>query len=166
MSAKRTQGPAARLPARTLVTEARQAAATCPGLQIRLAARRISAFLDARLAGHGLSIAQFGLMTQIAAAGDDTLGALADRAGLDQSTLSRNLRALEAAGLVEIAAVEADLRRRAAWLTEAGARRLEAAMPAWRRAREALVESINPKAVEAIATASAALGPSTASSKT
>ncbi len=165
MTAKRTQGPAARLPAKTLVAEARLAAATCPGLQIRLAARRISAFLDARLAEHGLSIAQFGLMTQIAAAEDDTLGALADRAGLDQSTLSRNLRALEAAGLVEIAAVEKDLRRRAAWLTEAGARRLEAAIPAWRRAQEALAGSISPREVERIATASAALGPSTASSK-
>ena len=53
--------------------------------------------------GSGLSITQFGLMAQIAAAPDDTLGALAERTGLDQSTLSRNLRALETAGLVEIA---------------------------------------------------------------
>ena len=62
-----------------------------------------------------------GLMTHIAAAGDDTIGALAERAGLDPSTSSRNRRGLEREGLVEIAIVEKDLRRRAVWLTEAGA---------------------------------------------
>jgi len=43
---------------------------------------------------------------------------LAQRSGLDQSTLSRNLRMLEADGLIEIAVVETDLRRRAVWLTK------------------------------------------------
>ena len=70
----------------------------------------------------GLNIAQFGLMTHIAAAHDDTIGALAERCGLDQSTLSRNLRLLEREGLVEIVTAEKDLRRRAVWLTEKGAR--------------------------------------------
>lgn len=50
--------------------------------------------------------------TRITAATDDTLGALAQRTGLDQSTLLCNLRALEAEGLVEIAIVASDLRRR------------------------------------------------------
>jgi len=49
-------------------------------------------------------------MTQIAAASDDALGTLAERLGLDQSSLSRNLHALEREGLVEIAVVEHDLR--------------------------------------------------------
>jgi len=93
----------------------------------------------------GLSLAQFGLMAQIAAAPDDTLGALAERTGLDQSTLSRNLRALEAAGLVEIAVAEEDQRRRAVWLTEEGAERLEAAIPVWRDAHAALAERLDPR---------------------
>jgi len=53
----------------------------------------------------GLSTAQLGLMAQIAVATDDTLSALALRTGLDQSTLSRNLRTLENADLIEIAVV-------------------------------------------------------------
>jgi DNA-binding MarR family transcriptional regulator len=162
MSGRRTQAP----PGKTLVADARRAVATCAGLNIRLAARRISAFLDQRLQATGLTTAQFGLLTHIAAAGDDTLGALAERAGLDQSTLSRNLRGLEQAGLVEIAIVEKDMRRRSVWLTEQGARRLEAAMPAWRRAQDALSAAIRPRDVEALATASAALGQSTASIET
>jgi DNA-binding MarR family transcriptional regulator len=94
--------------------------------------------------GLQLSLAQLGLMAEIAAAADDTLGALAERTGLDQSTLSRNLRTLEAEGLIEIAAVEADLRRRAVWLTELGARRLEAAIPAWRKAHAKLARRLSP----------------------
>ena len=95
--------------------------------------------------GGGLSLAQFGLMAQIAAAPDDTLGALAERTGLDQSTLSRNLRALEAAGLVEIAVADEDQRRRAVWLTEEGAERLEAAIPVWRDAHAALEKRLDPR---------------------
>jgi DNA-binding MarR family transcriptional regulator len=94
--------------------------------------------------GAELTLAQFGLMAQIAAAPDDTLGALALRTGLDQSTLSRNLRGLEAAGFVEIAISENDQRRRAVWLTEAGARRLEAAIPVWRDAHAALAKRVDP----------------------
>jgi DNA-binding MarR family transcriptional regulator len=94
--------------------------------------------------GSGLSLAQFFLMAQIAAAPDDTLGALAERTGLDQSTLSRNLRGLEAAGYVEIAIAEDDQRRRAVWLTEEGARRLEAAIPVWRGAHAALAKRFDP----------------------
>ena len=37
-----------------------------------------------------------------------------------------------------IASVESDLRRRAVWLTETGARRLEAAIPVWRKAQAKL----------------------------
>ncbi len=125
--------------------DARAAVAACAGWASRLAARRITNFLEERMQGSGLSLAQFGLMAQIAAAPDDTLGALAERTGLEQSTLSRNLRGLEAAGLVEITVTGEDQRRRAVWLTEEGARRLEAAIPVWRDAHEALAERFDPR---------------------
>jgi len=138
--AKRPQAPR-----NTLVSDAREAIAGCAGWASRLAARRITNFLDERMRGAELSLAQFGLMAQIAAAPDDTLGALALRTGLDQSTLSRNLRGLEAAGLVEIAIAEHDQRRRAVWLTEQGARRLQAAIPVWREAHAALEQRLDPR---------------------
>jgi len=130
--------PRPQAPRPRLVDNAREVAGTCPALAARETARRLTRHFDGKLRGTGLNHARFALMAQIAAAADDTIGALAVRCGLDQSTLSRNLRGLERAGLVEIAAVEADLRRRAVWLTETGARRLAAAMPAWRRAKETL----------------------------
>jgi DNA-binding MarR family transcriptional regulator len=127
---------------KTLRTDARALVESCAGWNSRLAARRISQFLDRELQETGLSAAQLGLMAQVAAAADDTLGALARSTGLEQSTLSRNLRTLEGQGLIEIAVVESDLRRRAVWLTETGARRLEAAIPLWRKAHSKLAKRL------------------------
>src|SRR6516225_10411721 len=101
---------------KTLTADARAAVEACAGWNARLAARRITAFLNRRMQGSGLSLTQFLLMAQIAAARDDTLSELAQRIGLDQSTLSRNLQVLEAAELVEIATTGTDARRRAVWL--------------------------------------------------
>ena len=129
----------------------------CVGLGARLLARRITQTLEQDLAGTGLSLAQLGLMAQIAAAADDTLGSLVNRTGLDPSTLSRNLRALETQGLVEIAMVESDLRRRAVWLTEAGARRLENAIPLWRASNEKLAQRISKELVFRLARQTAGL---------
>ena len=144
-------------PPKTLQSDAQAAIEACAGWNSRLASRRITQFLEMRMTISGLTIAQFGLMSQIAAASDDTLGALAERSGLDQSSLSRNLHALERDGLVEIAIVERDQRKRAVWLTENGARRLEAAMPVWRSAHAALAEFLNPKLARQLAMASQAL---------
>src|SRR5208282_3585304 len=131
-----------RQPQKTLRTDARTLVEACAGWNSRLAARRISKFLDREMADIGLTVAQLGLLAQIAVISDDTLGALAQRTGLDQSTLSRNLRTLEGERLIEIAVVETDLRRRAVWLTETGARRLEAAIPVWRRAHAKLTKRL------------------------
>ncbi len=141
----------AKQPKKTLRTDARALVENCAGWNSRLAARRITAFLDRALADLGLSAAQLGLMAQIAALTDDTLGALAQRSGLEQSTLSRNLRTLEREQLIEITLVETDLRRRAVWLTETGARRLEAAIPVWREAQARLAQVVPTDIVRQLA---------------
>ena len=142
---------------KTLRSDAIEAIEVCAGWNSRLASRRITQFLEKRMTGSGLTIAQFGLMAQIATASDDTLGALAERLGLDQSSLSRNLHALERERLVEIAIVERDLRKRAVWLTEKGARRLEGAVPVWRVAHAALAEVLEPELAQQLAIAAEAL---------
>src|SRR5688572_13527279 len=136
---------------KTLRKDASTLVEACAGWNLRLAARRITQFLDRELAGSGLKAAQLGLMAQIASASDDTLGALARRTGLDQSTLSRNLRTLESAGLIEVALVETDLRARAVWLTETGARRLEAAIPLWRKANARLEKHLSSELARRLA---------------
>ena len=146
-----------RQPQKTLRRDALALVETCAGWNSRLAARRITQFLDREMTGLGLGVAQLGLMAQIAVISDDTLGALALRTGLDQSTLSRNLRMLERDGLIEIAVVESDLRRRAVWLTETGARRLEAAIPIWRKAHARLARRLSPELARNLADGAEAL---------
>ncbi|MBK8160320.1 MAG: winged helix-turn-helix transcriptional regulator [Rhodospirillaceae bacterium] len=150
-----SQNQSSRQRPKSLVADARHLVATCAGWNSRLAARRISLFLDRELAETGFSAAQIGLLAEIASLTDDTLGALARRTGLEQSTLSRNLRTLEGMCLIEITLVENDLRRRAVWLTETGARRLEAAIPVWRKAQAKLgklmAASLSPRLARAAA---------------
>jgi DNA-binding MarR family transcriptional regulator len=142
---------------KTLRTDATALVDTCAGLHSRLAARRITQFLDREMAGGGLSTAQLGLTAQIAATTDDTMSALALRTGLDQSTLSRNLRALEADDLVEITTAESDLRRRMVWLTDTGARRLEKAIPLWRAAHAKLSKRLSVQLARRLASEAEAL---------
>jgi DNA-binding MarR family transcriptional regulator len=130
---------------RSLRSDAAIAIAEGLGWHSRLAARQITRHLDVGLATSGLSSAQFDLMCLIAAAPDDTLGGLADRASLNQSTMSRNVDVLVKEGWVEVATVVEDRRRRAVWLTEAGSIRLQEALPLWRTAHRALAVKLGPE---------------------
>jgi len=143
-----TRGQASRM---ALVESAREIVAGSAALALRAAERQVSAHFETPLRGTGLTLPQFTLMAQIAGARDDSIGALARRSGLDPSTLSRNLRGLERAGLVEITVHKEDQRRRAVWLTETGARRLERAIPVWRSAHAAFAERISARGLRAIA---------------
>jgi DNA-binding MarR family transcriptional regulator len=144
-------------PRKTLRSDASTLVEACAGWNSRLAARRITQFLEREMTGSGLTVAQLGLMALIAVIEDDTLGALAGRAGLEQSTLSRNLRTLESEGLIEIAVVESDQRRRAVWLTETGARQLEAAIPIWRKAHAKVSKLLTPDLARRLADQTEAL---------
>lgn len=142
---------------KSLRRDARAALEACAGWNVRVAARRLTQFLEQRMEGSGLAFAQFGLMAEIASADDDAISALARRMGLDQSTLSRTLRTLEAEGLVEIAVAEGDLRRKMVWLTEKGARRLERALDAWRKAHAELGQFLSTELARRLAFATEAL---------
>jgi DNA-binding MarR family transcriptional regulator len=127
------------------------------GWHLRRAARQLTQFLDERLAPAGLGAAQFSLMCLIASAPDDTIGALAERAGLDQSTLSRNVDLIARAGWAEVVTAETDRRRRAVWLTESGIRALEAAMPHWHAAQTVIDATVGRSMIGEITTATDAL---------
>jgi len=138
-----------------VIKGARRVVSGDAGWHARVLARRLAEFLDSRLAETGLNSAQFTLMCLVAASRDDTIAALADAARLDPSTLSRNLAVLQRAGWVEVVTAEADRRRRAVWLTEAGLRVLARAMPLWRAAHEELAGHLGTAAVAGLAEAAA-----------
>jgi DNA-binding MarR family transcriptional regulator len=133
-----------------LTPDARHAIATSSGLKVRRAARRITQFFERLTVRSGLSVAQFDLMVHVAVAPVHTLGELAARIGIDQTTLSRNLRTLENQRLVIMARDEADRRLRSVSLTEVGQQRLKAALPIWCNAQDSLAYLVEPDLVSAL----------------
>ncbi|CAD0266571.1 MarR family transcriptional regulator (fragment) [Pseudomonas veronii] len=78
-----------------------------------------------------------------------SISSLADAMGLDRSTLGRNLRVLEGEGLVRLVEGD-DLRNRLVLLTEAGAERLAAALPAWEAAQQKLIDRLGAEKRETL----------------
>jgi len=113
----------------------------CICTHLRRAARGVSRHYDEALAGFGINVAQFSLLRHLQRLDRPSITTLADAMGLERSTLGRNLRVLEAEGLVALADGD-DQRNRLVLLTEAGAARLRAAHPAWQQAQLKLVEQL------------------------
>jgi DNA-binding MarR family transcriptional regulator len=106
----------------------------CYCLNARRAALALTARYDEALAPHGLKVTQYSLLCSVARHGTPNLTRLAEATGLDRSTLGRNLRGLEALGLVALSAGE-DQRDRVVSVTAAGKARIRAAGPAWKAAQ-------------------------------
>lgn len=116
-------------------------AATCAGFNLRRASRAVSQHFDRALAPAGLRMTQFTVLAALALAGPRSPGELADALVTDRTTLSRNLKVIRAAGLVE-AAPTADRRAQRYRLTERGRTALEAALPLWQAAQAEIIDPL------------------------
>jgi DNA-binding MarR family transcriptional regulator len=123
---------------------ARRMTAECLCFRARRTARAITRLYDEALRPLGLQGSQLTLLNAIALGGSDgqPMGRLAETLALDLATLSRNLRTLEAAGLVAIGRRKGDRRVRMAILTGEGEQLLVQALPLWSQAHATVVESI------------------------
>ena len=113
----------------------------CICTHLRRAARGVSRHYDEALADFGINVAQFSLLRHLQRLDRPSITSLAEAMGLERSTLGRNLRVLEADGLVQLVDGD-DQRNRVVLLSEAGRARLEAAHPAWVQAQAHLVEQL------------------------
>ncbi|MFI7838618.1 MarR family winged helix-turn-helix transcriptional regulator [Pseudomonas asiatica] len=113
----------------------------CICTHLRRAARGVSRHYDEALASFGVNVAQFSLLRHLQRLDRPSITTLAEAMGLERSTLGRNLRVLEAEGLVALADGD-DQRNRVVLLTEAGTQLLHAAYPAWEQAQAELVERL------------------------
>lgn len=107
----------------------------CVAFSLRSAARKVSAFYDARLAPAKLTIAQFSVLAHASARPAPSVAALAERLTLDPSTLSRTLKPLEDSGLLAIHPDPDNRRIRRVQLTEAGKDKLVEAGQLWMAAQ-------------------------------
>jgi DNA-binding MarR family transcriptional regulator len=103
----------------------------------RRAALALTSLYDEALAPHGLKVTQFAVLHAVKLRTTPNLSAVADATGLDRSTLGRNLKVLEEAGVVALSPGD-DGRDRVVALTPQGEQTLRAATKTWLRLQERL----------------------------
>lgn len=120
----------------------------CTCNKLRRLTRRVTAVYDHALAGVGLRVTQYSLLSHLRGYRDEfartgrPIAQLAEALDLDRTTLTRNLKPLVAAGWVEIEAGTDDARQRLVCITSDGRAVLEAARVHWRRAQEEVTATI------------------------
>ena len=112
---------------------ARLAEMPCSCARLRRTARRLTQAYDLALRPSGLRLTQFSVMANVVRADGLSVTDLARRLDMDRTTLTRNLRPLEKAGLVRIEAGP-DRRSRAVSVTDRGRHAHAAAAKLWQDA--------------------------------
>ena len=119
----------------------------CACSQLRRTARKLSSLYDGVLGTAGLTVTQHALLVNIARAEKVSRTALAERLGMDRTTLTRNLQPLEKAKLV-VTGASADRRERLLTLSVEGRRKLRQSYALWERAQQSFAAQIGPGMLE------------------
>lgn len=119
----------------------------CTCFLLRRAARRTSQVYDRELSAVGLSLNEYSILRRAGTA--QQLGALAERLGMDRSTLSRNLKPMQAAGWIEQRRGD-DARQKLVVVSAAGRRLLKRALPHWERAQARIDALAGTTAIDAL----------------
>ncbi|AWV00650.1 MarR family transcriptional regulator [Burkholderia sp. JP2-270] len=140
-------------------------AAECPGFQARATARALTRYYNARFKPLGLTAEQFSLLVGIGADEGATVVELADRAGVDPTTLSRNVQNLASRDLVRAEGGRGRAGKRLA-LTTSGRRLMAEALPVWNRAKGDLARRMGDEMLRSARQAMAELAKATEPSTT
>ena len=130
--------------------------AACTCFAVRRAARVITQHYDRLLRPSGLRATQFTVLTMLALAGPRPLGQVASRLGMERTTLTRNLRTLQANGLVTVTS-GGDRRVRTIDITPKGRQAAVDALPHWRKAQRAIAGHVGSGVLASLNAAAAAL---------
>jgi DNA-binding MarR family transcriptional regulator len=137
--------------------------AECPGFQARATARALTRYYNACFKPLGLTAEQFSLLVGIGTVEGATLVDLADRAGVDPTTLSRNVQNLETRDLVRATGGRGRGGKRLA-LTTSGRRLMLDAYPVWKRAKAELASRMGDEKLRSTRQAMAELAKAAESS--
>jgi DNA-binding MarR family transcriptional regulator len=122
-------------------------ATRCACFSLRKAARAVTQRYDDALRPAGLRTTQFSLLTLLRLAGPAPMTRLAEEAVMDRTTLARNLKVLQRAGLVRVLP-GADARVREVEITRTGITKLEEAFPHWQRAQRSMARSLGARRMD------------------
>ena len=125
---------------------ARLMADECLCFRARRASRALTRIYDAALRPVGLQATQLTLLNAVALSEAEgrPMSEVAEFLGMDPTTLSRNIRPLEAAGLIRLEGTPGDARVRLARITPRGGRLIARALPLWRRAHGRILAALGP----------------------
>lgn len=113
----------------------------CYCTQFRRSSRALTRLYDAALKDHGIRITQFSLLRALRRLGGAaTFSQLAEEVVLDTTTISRNVRVLAANGWVSFQNTD-DGREKKIRISNAGARKIDAATPSWQIAQDQILAS-------------------------
>jgi DNA-binding MarR family transcriptional regulator len=121
----------------------------CTNFKLRQLTRRVTQHYDQHLAGSGLKITQYSLLTHVDRLGPLAPGELARRMDMSASTLTRNLQPMIAAGWLSVGA-GGDARSRLVHITEAGLSQRRQAQRQWKAAQVALNDKLGVATVAAL----------------
>ncbi len=113
----------------------------CTCNNLRQATRAVTQIYEAALEPSGLKVTQLPILGAAAVEGPLTMSALAKHLLMDRTTLTRNLKPLERAGLVQIEP-GVDRRARLVSITDTGREALAQALPLRQAAQDSLVEAL------------------------
>jgi DNA-binding MarR family transcriptional regulator len=119
----------------------------CVCAQVRRIARKLSSIYDAVLSPEDLTITQYSLLANIGRAGQLSHSVLADKVGMERTTLTRNLRPLTKANWVT-AATGRDRRQHLLQLTAAGKRKLLRSVPLWEEAQRQFLSQFGSESLQ------------------
>ncbi|MEM8838248.1 MAG: MarR family winged helix-turn-helix transcriptional regulator [Pseudomonadota bacterium] len=117
------------------MTDIKTISESCVMQRVRATARHVSQVYEQALKPVDLTASQFSSLVAIAREEGVNLVVLAERLGMDRTTLIRVLKPLERRGLVRIGASEKDARAKAVFLEPAGRALLNQAIPLWETAQ-------------------------------
>jgi DNA-binding MarR family transcriptional regulator len=122
----------------------------CPAFQARVTARALTRYYNACFRPLGITAEQFSLLVGIGGSHEPTLAELAARAGVDATTLSRNVKSLEQRNLVRNRGGRGRAGKRLV-LTDKGRRLMDASMVVWDQARARLIVALGEETSRAAA---------------
>jgi DNA-binding MarR family transcriptional regulator len=119
----------------------------CVCSQVRRLARKLSSLYDTVLSTEDLTITQYSLLANIERAGQLSHTVLAEKVGMERTTLTRNLRPLTRAEWVA-AATGQDRRQHLLQLTATGRRKLVRSLPLWEETQRQFLSQIGSESLQ------------------
>ena len=128
------------------MTDAKTISQTCLMQALRSTTRQITQSYEDALRPEDLTASQFTILAAISVQAGINVTTLADRVGMDRTTLNRVLAPLQRRGLVRLEASRDDARAKMVHLEPKGKGKFERAIPLWEKAQAHALKRIDAQA--------------------